>query len=509
MDSVTMARQAVPRAWWWSLALIVLPGFLGGCGDDGLGEQLDAGPDGGDDMVVDQGCPDLGDREREQVFQNRINGETTWTCETRYQLLDTLIVDSGDPFAPAVLTITEGTIIETGSSGFPAIVVTRAGRLEIEGTEDEPVIFRPAGDSARRGDWGGIFMLGQAGVNVEGGASQLATIESRFSERGWSDYGGGEAQTDDTWDCGSLRYVRLEFPGLVPSPNPARNITPGLTLAGCGSDTTLEFVQVHRPLNRGIEIRGGAARMRNVIVDGPRRRSDQPGDAGTDGIHWSEGWRGAAQFLVVQMYDGGVALVGENRLDDPSAEPVSDPLIYNASIFGRGFRSSDLISGGLLVQGGGRGVFGNLVMTGTRDFTVDLAGSDTGEAAMAGQVIVRNSYFHDAGPLVSAGEPGTEFFPVPDLTPSDGVSEEDIFTDANLNNDFGTPDPRFEGNPYDVGNPNFNIVATAADGGNLPPTDEELPELQQGFFDPTSDYRGALDPRDQDWTREWTNYAPQ
>jgi len=508
-------RPDLPRAWRWCLILTLAAPLVGaaGCGDDDGPVLLDAGPGDAGPMVVDESCPPLNQRAREQVFSSVIPaGETRWTCDTRYQLLDTLRVDSGDPFDPATLVIEAGTIIETGESGFPAIVVTAAGRLIVEGTEDEPVVIRPQGDSRRRGDWGGIFMMGLAPVNVEGGVGQLDIVENLpgLSGRELSNYGAGTVdQPDEDWNCGNLRYLRLEFPGQIPPENPVREITPALTLAGCGTETTVDFVQIHRPLNRGIEVLGGAARLSHVIVDGPRRRSDQPISAGTDGIYWGEGWRGVGQFIVLQNYDGGIGMVGDNRVDDPNAMPVSDPTFFNVSMFGRGFRTGDLQNGGLLLSGGTRGVFRNMVMTGMRDFTIDLDGSFTGEEAAEGNIVVGSSFFHDAGTRTDAGLPGEEFFRQPDPTPSDGLEESELFTAVPLNNDFGAPDPRFEGNPYEVDNPNFNIVASAAEGGVLPPTDDELPEIKQGFFDLTADYRGALDPTEDDWTAEWTNFDPQ
>jgi hypothetical protein len=331
-------------------------------------------------------------------------------------------------------------------------------------------------------------------VSTDDGFGVLSQWEGISAER--AVYGGGDEPVDDG-SCGRLEYLRVEFAGFVPEDSP-RPFTPAITLAGCGSGTVLDYVQVHRPLNRGIEIRGGAPILRHIIVDGPRQNADQF-DVPTDGIAWMQGWTGQAQFVIAQMYDGGIGLVGMNRPDVPEAEPVSDPTIYNVSIFGRGFRQGNLPNGGVRFAQGSKGTIRNVVMTGVRDFAVDAFGTASGLAMENGDATVEAGLFFDIGPLVDRSVPAEVFFPVPDPTPEDAVNEEAVLTNPELGNTFGTPDPDFEGNPYSVENPNYNIVQTAVEGGLRPSTG----------FDPTGEFKGAVDPREDDWTRGWTNFEAQ
>ena len=52
-------------------------------------------------------------------------------------------------------------------------------------------------------------------------------------------YGG----TDDTWNCGDLRYVRIQFAGYIIGANNELN---GLTTGACGSQTRLRYIQIGR-----------------------------------------------------------------------------------------------------------------------------------------------------------------------------------------------------------------------------------------------------------------------
>lgn len=485
-------------AWTWLGVLLGVAG-LAGCGDDGGTGNPMVNPDGGPDTgVVEVGCPALRLRpqgERSPFINDIINTNTTWTCQRKYSIFDTLVIDSGDPENPATLTIEEGTIVESSVSGeFPAILVTPNGRLNIRGTDEEPVVFTAQAESARRGEWGGIFLVGRATVNTPTGFGTLTPWAERFGDR--AVYGGGDEPVDDG-SCGRLDHLRVEFAGYVAETSP-QPYTPAITLAGCGSGTVLDYVQVHRPLNRGIEIRGGSPILRHVIVDGPSVRADQFG-VPTDGIAWMEGWTGQAQFIVAQMYDGGIGLMGMNRDDDPTAEPVSDPTFYNISIFGRGFRPGNIENGGIRLAFGSRGTFRNLVMTGMRDFAVDVFGSASGTALAEGEATVQAGLFYDIGPQVDRSVPAEIFFPVPDPTPEDGVNEETVLTNPELGNTFGEPDPDFEGNPYSVENPNYNVIESAVAGGLTP----------SAGFEPAGDFKGAVDPREADWTQGWTTFRAQ
>ena len=164
--------------------------------------------------------------------------DTTWTNKNIY-VLDNLIM----VVAPAVLTIEPGTLIlgkrNTG------LVSLAGARLEAEGTRENPIVFTSDKPDGQRlaGDWAGLALVGKARVNRDPFNLRIITDEFDTSVGG----------SDDTWNCGTLRYVRVEFGG---SEVDGQKALKGVTLAGCGSDTTVNHVQTHMSDDDGFG-RGG------------------------------------------------------------------------------------------------------------------------------------------------------------------------------------------------------------------------------------------------------------
>src|SRR5690606_13500288 len=131
-----------------------------------------------------------------------IASDTTWTADNTYVLTNLTYVAGG-----STLTIEPGTVVQ-GREG-SALVVTAGSRLVAEGTAEEPIVLTSAVAEGGRapGDWGGVVLLGNAPINLPGGTNQIEGIDPT-EDRGT--YGG----TDAAHDCGSLRYVRIEFAGF-------------------------------------------------------------------------------------------------------------------------------------------------------------------------------------------------------------------------------------------------------------------------------------------------------
>ena len=79
----------------------------------------------------------------------------------------------------------------------------------------------------------------------------------------------------------SWSSVRVEFAGYEIGQDNELN---GLTLGGCGADTIIRHVQVHRAHDDGVEIFGGGVDLRYVIVTHAR----------DDAFDWDMGWTGRA-----------------------------------------------------------------------------------------------------------------------------------------------------------------------------------------------------------------------
>src|SRR5262249_14388090 len=141
--------------------------------------------------------------------------------------------------AGATLTIDPCTKIMGEKVSLGTLVIEPGAKIMAEGKVDQPIVFTSQGEPGDRaaGDWGGLIVLGKAPINVPGG---VANVEGILGEG--TQYGGNAA--DDS--SGIIKYVRIEFSGVQLSPNNEIN---GLTLAGVGSKTTIDYVMVHQTLD--------------------------------------------------------------------------------------------------------------------------------------------------------------------------------------------------------------------------------------------------------------------
>jgi hypothetical protein len=261
-----------------------------------------------------------------------ITTDTTWACNS-YRLMQKIHIDGGSTVA--TLTIAPGSkIYGEGSPTSPAALIsTRNGRLNAVGTPTAPITFTSSAlvGSRMPGDtFAGVVMLGKAGINsgtcVNGTGTCAApgyfqrVIEGLDANDPKGQYGG----TDDAWNCGDLRYVRIQFAGYIIGANNELN---GLTLGGCGSGTRLSYIQIQRGLDDGIEFFGGTASADHVIIAG----------VDDDGLDWDFGWTGKVQHLIVhQAYGtGDRAFEADNFVDTESVTPRSNPEIWNATIIGQ------------------------------------------------------------------------------------------------------------------------------------------------------------------------------
>jgi hypothetical protein len=343
-----------------------------------------------------------------------------------------------------------------------------------EGTAEAPIVFTSAVDEGLRdsGDWGGVALLGAATVNVAG--PQLEGIEA-LADRGA--YGG----TDDAHNCGSLEYVRIEFAGFEFS---ADNELNGLTLAGCGTGTNIDHVQVHRGSDDGIEVFGGKVDIKHAVLS----------NIEDDSLDWDFGWTGRAQFLVIR-HDAATSDAGfeaDNGNPSTEATPRSEPNIFNVTLVG----GAGSTSPGMVLRRGTWGAIHNAIVTGFPVSGVDIRDqfSVDGTATTPDpRLLVANSIFFNHG------SGGTEH------ADADGGGDDD--DDASFNEDTflrgETLANRFDVDPLlpaagNVTAPNLVPPATspAATGGATPP---------EGF-DVSATYVGALPPGGPDWTTGWTAY---
>ena len=196
-----------------------------------------------------------------------------------------------DPAAPiagsaqGILTIEAGVRI-FASGGSDYLLVNRGSQLFAEGTPTSPIVFTSrqnvegATTVDSQGQWGGIVLAGRA---PQANCQLTAPVTCTGTVEGTSAFYGGNTAADNS---GRLRYIQIKYSGFEISTG---NELQGLTMAGVGSGTTVEFIQVHNSSDDGIEIFGGNVNLRRIVITG----------ADDDGLDTDTGWRGGAQFGIV------------------------------------------------------------------------------------------------------------------------------------------------------------------------------------------------------------------
>jgi len=319
-----------------------------------------------------------------------ITTDTTWS--------GTVYLDAGvDVFVKgATLTIAAGTIIK-GSVG-SVIIVTKTGSIAANGTAVAPIVMTSdkATGTAARGDWSGLVLLGTADINVPG---KDKAIEGTDATNLDNHYGPGVGTIDNTHDCGTLRYVRIEYAGATISPGFELQ---GLTLGGCGSGTDIDFLQSHYSSDDGIEVFGGNADLKHIVISSPD----------DDGLDWDQGWQGRVQHLVIQRATDKV-MECDNLKDHDFDLPRSHPTIYNATFIGADDDTVTYGQSGIHFRRGTAGEVHNSILVGFPKFPVNVDGDPSVIQYEGAQLVVDSTYFFHAGwsesfDEVTAGDPLTQ-----------------------------------------------------------------------------------------------------
>lgn len=394
-----------------------------------------------------------------------ITQDTVWHAGTTLRLKRHIFVEN------ATLSIEPGVTI-LGAQG-SSLVVTSTGLLDAQGTAEAPIVFTSDVVPGQRapGDWGGVVMLGRAPINVSGGSTKMegfADSETRTV------YGGNDA----IHNCGTLRYARIEFAGFELAPDNELN---GLTLGACGSDTVIDYVQVHRGADDGVEVFGGTVDLKHLLVT-------QTDD---DGLDWDFGWRGRGQFIIVQQNAvvGNCGFEADNNKNNNDATPRSAPVIFNATLVGSGVdpEQAGKQQVGMLLRRGTAGQFGNVIVAHFADFPVDVDGSVTA-GLFPNSLRFDNSLFYHNGHQSDWAE----------AVDNDGAFDEGAAFASISTNIFNT-DPQLT-DALNLTAPNFapseGSVALDVEHAKMPAEDN--------FFDHEALFLGAIG--NDDWTLGWTAY---
>ena len=258
--------------------------------------------------------------------------DVTWTADKTWILDGLVFVNKGQS-----LTIEPGTVIkgETGTGAdASALVVARGGTLNAAGTAAQPIIFTTIEDDLTttddlprnaRGRWGGIIVMGYAPLNT---TPSVLNVEGITLNDVRNQYGG-----DDPDDAsGTLRYVSIRYGGSILEEGNEIN---GLTLAGVGRGTTVEYVEVYNNKDDGFEFFGGTVDAKYLVS----------AFSTDDLFDLDQGYRGRGQFWLgvqnnvyadrVGEHDGG-----ESSYGGEDSTPYATPTVANATYVGSGLNGA-------------------------------------------------------------------------------------------------------------------------------------------------------------------------
>ena len=283
------------------------------------------------------------------VVEGDLTENTTWTAENTYYLNNQLFVKDG-----VTLTIEAGTEIlgrydadYSADNPAPCVVVEQGGMIMAEGTADAPITFRSELDpddanyGNGRGLWGGLIVNGYAPISNEGGQSNVEGLTGIA-------YGG----TDPDDNSGVMRYVRVWNGGSSIAPDNEIN---GITLAGVGRGTTVEFCEVAMNLDDGFEMFGGTVDLKHCVVVA----------VGDDAFDTDNGYQGRGQFLlVVRADDSDKGHEMDNATGgDLDSQPRSHPHFANVTVISSPSHGEDA----LRLREGTGGDFRNYIIHGAND----------------------------------------------------------------------------------------------------------------------------------------------
>jgi len=412
------------------------------------------------------------------TVSSNITSNTTWTNNNIYVLTGGFIYVTNN----AVLTIQPGTLIKGSGS---TLVVTRGARIEAVGTQSQPIVFtsnQPAGSRAA-GDWGGVYLLGNAPINDPAG--------TRLGEGGIDPVLGLYGGTDPNDNSGTLKYVRIEFAGIAYLPN---NETNGLTCGGVGAGTTIDYVQVSHGGDDAFEWFGGTVNCKHLIAN---RTLDDMFD--TD-----YGYTGKIQFAVgmsdslVADISGSNGFESDNDATGTTNGPLTKAIITNVSLFGprktinsTGF-NANYKRGAHIRRSSSQCVYNSMIVGWPYGLKID--GTTTGQNATNGTLQFKNNII--AGSITNQNLDSTAL-----TTP---VFTMNSWFNAGNNTILANPNAVMVTNPNNYTAPNFLLQtgSPALTGASF-----SYPNLNNPFFETTT-YRGAFD-GSNDWTKCWTNWDAQ
>ncbi len=293
-------------------------GFTGAFGNVNWASGWSALADYG--FLGDQAPADFG----RVTVSGQITEDVTWSADNDY-ILDGIVFVTGG----ATLTIEPGTTVR-GKAGqnldAAALVITRTGMIDAQGTATKPIVFTAEFDEGLTKDdvglWGGVILLGEATTN-NSSEKLIEGVNEITSDPALAGYGG----TDDADNSGVMRYVSIRHSGINIGSSSGNEIQ-GLTVGAVGSGTTLEYIESFASGDDGFEFFGGTVNTKYLI-------SAFNND---DAFDWDQGFRGKGQFwfAILDTDTRGRAAEMDGAGGDETGTPYASPTVSNVTYIGSG-----------------------------------------------------------------------------------------------------------------------------------------------------------------------------
>ncbi|MBK6937178.1 MAG: hypothetical protein IPH18_10135 [Chitinophagaceae bacterium] len=439
------------------------------------------------------------------TLSGRINADTILRKQNTY-ILKGLVYMVGNH----TMTIEAGTTIKGSFSGsdVAALIITRGSKIVAEGNASEPVIFTSASPNPQSGDWGGIVICGKAPINTSfNGTAGLFQVEGGVDNaNGDGLAGSGDAVVPTavaTDSSGVLRYVRIEYAGYAFQPDKEVN---SLTMAGVGSKTVIDHVQVTYAKDDAFEWFGGTVNCKYLIA-----YKTQDDDFDTD-----NGYNGKVQFGLVLRdsliadISNSEAFESDNNSSGTTVTPKTTAVFSNITAIGPRATLNNI--GSSLFRGGahirrntGISIFNSVFLGWPRGIEVDATtGTSTALGIEDSTIRLRNitiagcatntRFSGTAGATINSDAAfatwfGTSFYNNDLLT---NTSDAKLIQPFN----YSAPDPT----PFAGSNGNQKILT----GGGF--TDTKF--TGDTFFDKTVTFRGGVAPAGElaTWWKGWTKF---
>lgn len=332
-------------------------------------------------------------------------------------------VKIGDDTTSPTLTIDAGTTLR-GESGKDSLNILRGAKILAKGTATNPIIMTSASDDGTlapdaQAQWGGLQIMGKATQNcteAEKNADGICERSAEGFDAGAVKYGGN----DDNDNSGELSYVVVKYAGYAFT---SENELNGIAFYAVGDATKVNYIRVHNNKDDGIEFFGGTVNFKYAYLTGNQ----------DDSFDYTNGWRGNAQWVIIDQNTPDPATASNNRPDNGmefdsngkanDATPRSNPTISNFLIIGNTEKHGELLH----LRAGTSATLVNGIIVDKSDLgpcieiddaaTFNAAGSTSSTTLRAASVMI------DCGSNKYSGESGDDGFSTAAWATAQGITE--------------------------------------------------------------------------------------